>query len=41
MRALWIISHEKGENASIRFSRYVSKLNHSACFILLLRDNSF
>ena len=25
VRALWIISHEKGENVSIRFSRFVTK----------------
>lgn len=29
LRALWIISHEKGENASIRFSRYVASISSS------------
>lgn len=33
LRALWVISHEKGENASVRFSRYILKrLLHLCCF---------
>lgn len=30
LRALWIISHEKGENASVRFSRKYSTVEHRA-----------
>lgn len=30
LRALWIISHDKGENASVRFSRMYSTVEHRA-----------
>lgn len=26
LRALWIVSNERGQNASVRFSRYVYEL---------------
>lgn len=40
LRALWVISHEKGENASVRFSRYILKHLHFQYTIALIDRSS-